>query len=107
MPTIKLRLRELLAQREDRENRRIRLAEIAEATGISVNVLTPMINNQTDRVSLSALAKLCDYLHTRPADLLQYSADEADEDTVDARDIVDRWERRYGADEHPPENPYK
>jgi putative transcriptional regulator len=104
--TIKLRLRELLAQREDRENRRIRLAEIAEATGISVSVLTPMINNQTDRVSLSALAKLCDYLHTRPAELLQYSADDADEDTVDARDIVDRWERKYGADEHPPEDPY-
>lgn len=103
MSTIKLRLRELLAQRESRENRRIRLAEIAQATGISTNTLTPLINNQTDRVSLEALAKLCDYFHCAPTDLLQYSsAEPTDEDAVDVREIVDKWEQHYGADEHPP-----
>lgn len=103
MPTIKLRLRELLAQRESRESRRIRLAEIAQTTGISANTLTPMINNQTDRVSLQALARLCDYFHCMPGDLLQLtSGEEVDEDTVDARDIVNKWDQDYGADEHPP-----
>jgi len=101
MSTIKLRLRELLTERENRENRRIRLAEVAQATGISTSTLTPMINNQSDRVSLQALAKLCDYLHCTPADLLRYSADVDEEDAVDARAIVDRWEQEYGADEHP------
>lgn len=103
MSTIKLRVRELLAQREDRENRRIRLTEIAQITGISVNTLTPMLNNQTDRVSLEALAKLCDYFHCTPAEMLRYSAEETEEDAVDVREIVDKWEKRYGADEHPPQ----
>lgn len=104
MATIKLRLRELLTQRENQLDRRIRLAEVAQATGISVNTLTSMINNQADRVSLQALATLCTYFHCTPGDLFRYSAatDEA-EDLVDARDIVNRWEDQYGADEHPPE----
>jgi putative transcriptional regulator len=101
MATLKLRVRELLAQREERENRRIRLAELAQATGVSVNVLTPMINNQADRVSLQCLGKLCEYFHCTPADLLRYDADATEEDAVDARDIVDRWEQQYGADERP------
>jgi DNA-binding Xre family transcriptional regulator len=103
MATIKLRLRELLTQRENQLDRRIRLSEVAQDTGISVNVLTALINNKTDKVSLQALATLCTYLHCTPGDLLRYSAssDEA-EDLVDARDIVNSWEQQYGADEHPP-----
>lgn len=103
MARIKLRLRELLVQREERESRRIRLSEIAQATGISTNTLTPMINNQTDRVSLDALAKLCDYFKCAPTDLLEYGtgSDENVEDVVDVRDIVNKWEQEYGADEHP------
>jgi DNA-binding Xre family transcriptional regulator len=104
MATIKLRLRELLTKRENQLDRRIRLAEVAQATNISVNTLTAMINNQADRVSLQALAALCDYFHCTPGDLFRYSAksDDAD-DVVDARDIVSSWEEQYGADEHPPQ----
>jgi putative transcriptional regulator len=101
MATIKLRLRELLAQREQQAERRMRLSEIAQATGISTATLTAMINNQTDRVSLQALARLCDYLRCAPADLLLYTTGDADTDVVDAREIVDRWQQDYGADEHP------
>lgn len=104
MATITLRLHELLRQREERENRRIRFNEIAQATGISPNTLTPLFNNQTDRVSLETLAKLCGYFHCTPADLMRYQeqADEG-EDAIDARHIVNKWEQQYGADEHPPE----
>lgn len=104
MATIKLRLRELLTQRENQLDRRIRLAEVAQETGISVNTLTSMINNRADRVSLQALASLCTYFHCTPGDLFRYSpaTDEA-EDLVDARDIVDRWHREYGVDENPPQ----
>lgn len=103
MATIKLRVQELLRQREDRENRRIRLAELAQATGIAEDDLQALINNQTDTVSLKALARLCDYFLCTPRELLRYSADEAAADVVDAREIVNRWEQQYGADEHPPE----
>ena len=104
MATIKLRLRELLTQRENQLDRRLRLSEVAQETGISVNTLTSMINNQADRVSLQALASLCTYFHCTPGDLFRYSptTDDAD-DLVDARDIVDRWHKEYGSDEHPPQ----
>jgi len=101
MATVTLLLRELLSERENRENRRIRLAEIARATGLSTNALQSMINNETDRVSLSALGRLCDYFRVTPAELLRLQPDAADEDTIDARDIVEHWDRQYGDDEHP------
>lgn len=104
MSTIKLRLRELLAQREERENRRIRLAEITQTTGIATSTLTALINDQPDKISLQAVAKLCDYFHCSPGDLFHYTAGEAvAEDTLDAREIVDKWHRHYGSDEYPPE----
>lgn len=104
MATIKLRLRELLTQRENQLDRRIRLNEVSQATGISVNTLTALVNNQADRVSLQALATLCDYFHCTPGDLFRYSATTEDsDDVVDARDIVSSWQQQYGADEHPPE----
>ncbi|HEX6288873.1 MAG TPA: helix-turn-helix transcriptional regulator [Herpetosiphonaceae bacterium] len=103
MATMRLRLRELLTQRENQLDRRIRLNEVAQETGISANTLTAMINNQSDRVSLQALAKLCEYFHCTPGELFRYSAEpEGIADVIDARDIVRSWEQQYGADEHPP-----
>ena len=102
MATIKLRLGELLAQRQARENRQITLDEIAEATGVSTDTLTAMVNNETDQVSLQALAELCECLSCAPADLLSLTRDETmDDEAVDVRDIVNKWEQHYGADEHP------
>lgn len=101
MASIRLQLRELLTQREEHENRRIRLAEVAQATGISTSSLSAMINNQTDRVSLQALAALCDYFGCTPAELLHYSPTPLEDEVVDVRDIVQQWEEQYGADEYP------
>jgi putative transcriptional regulator len=102
MGTIRLRLREVVAQREARDNRRMPPDEIARETGIDADTIAAMIENRADSVSLDALAKLCDLLSCAPADLLDYSRGEsASEDMVDVRDIVDSWEQQYGADEHP------
>lgn len=101
MATVTLLLRELLSERENRENRRIRLAEISQSTGISTTTLQAMINNETDRVSLSSLGRLCDYFHVTPAELLRLRPDADADDAIDARDIVEQWDRQYGADEHP------
>jgi len=101
MATIRLRLRELLTQREERENRRIRLSEIAQATGLSTQTVSALVNNQTDRVSLKALAALCEYFGCQPSELLQYVPTPLEDEVVDVRDVVQNWEQRYGADEYP------
>ncbi len=101
MATIRLQLRELLTRREEQENRRIRLAEIAQATGLSTQTLSALINNQTDRVSLKALATLCEYFGCTPAELLHYAPTPLEDEVVDVRDVVQSWEERYGADEYP------
>jgi putative transcriptional regulator len=102
MGTIRLRLREVIAQREARDNRRMPHDEIARETGVDAETIAAMMENRASDVSLDALARLCDHLTCAPADLLDYSRGEAaSEDMVDVRDIVDSWEQQYGADEHP------
>ncbi len=102
MGTIRLRLREVIAQREARDNRRIAADDLARETGIDAETIAAMIDNRASSVALDVLATLCDHLHCVPADLLEYSRDEAmAEDAVDVREIVDSWEQQYGADEHP------
>lgn len=102
MSTIKLRVRELLAEREARDQRRWHMADLAAATDTPAETLALLLNNQADVIELTTLATLCDFFHCTPADLLRYTADAPGEDVIDARDIVDKWHREYGADEHPP-----
>jgi putative transcriptional regulator len=101
METIRLRIRELLAEREAHEKRRIRLGEIAKATGIATSTLSGLINGRSDRLSLKTLGALCRYFRCVPGSLFEYKAAGEGPLEVDARDIVDRWEREYGSDEFP------
>lgn len=109
MGTMSLRIRELLAERGERMGRPVQLAEVAQATGIPVPALTDMYHNRAGHVSLQWLAALCDYFGCVPADLLRYepslersvNQDEEPPLAVDAREIVERWERDYGQDERP------
>ena len=105
MGQIVIRVNEMLKGRELREGRRIPLAEIAEATGISVETLSELIRNRAGMISLPALASLCAYFSCRVGDLIRYDAGPSavDQDEIESRDIVARWESRYGADEHLPE----
>ena len=105
MGQINLQVNERIKERELREGRRLTIAEVARDTGISPATLAALINNRADRISLSVLARLCEYFQCTPGDLLHYDADPLalDEDEVESRDIVARWELMYGADEHPPE----
>jgi putative transcriptional regulator len=105
MGQIVIRVNEMLKGRELREGRRIPLAEIAEATGISVETISELLRNRAGMISLPALATLCAYFSCKVGDLIHYDADPTtvDMDEIESRDIVARWESRYGADEHLPE----
>lgn len=104
MGEITLRVNDLLKGRELREGRRLALADVARDSGIELETLAELLAAQTDSVSLPVLAKLCTYFDCRPDNVLHYDADpEAlDEDELESRDIVARWEHVYGVDEHPP-----
>lgn len=101
MGTIRLRLREMIAHYGAHTNQRLTLEEVAQATGIERTTLAALADNQAEWLALDDLARLCDYLHCVPADLLEYRRADAEAETLDAREIVSQWEAAYGADEHP------
>ena len=105
MGQIYVRVNELIKARELAEGRRLALTEVADATGISPEVLAGLATKRARDISLEALAALCNYFQCMVGDVLFYDADPTvlDEDELESRDIVARWERIYGADEHPPD----
>ena len=53
--------------------RRLRLDEVSEATGISVSRLRRMESGGIKEINLGALNALCELLDCQPADLLEYT----------------------------------
>ena len=106
MGRINIRINELMVEREAREDRSISLAEVSREAGVAPDMLQALASNQVSHISLSNLARLCGYFQCTTSDLLAYEAEPIPlgEDEVESRDIVARWERTYGADEHPPEH---
>ncbi|MHC5061030.1 MAG: helix-turn-helix domain-containing protein [Planctomycetota bacterium] len=51
---------------------RMKLKELAEATGIAVNNLSVLKTNKARAVRFSTLEKLCKALNCAPGDLLEY-----------------------------------
>ena len=70
---IKSRLAVVLAERE------MRLGELEEKTGISLNNLSILKTGKAKAVRFSTLNEVCRALHCQPGDLLQYVPDEGDE----------------------------
>ena len=105
MGQVSLRVDELIMARELRDGRPLPPDEVARASGVPESTLTAMLSNQVDQVALSDLARLCDYFHCTPGELLHLDQepDTIEEDEVESRDIVEHWERTYGADERVPD----
>ena len=101
MSTIRLRLRELIAEREAAQGRQLPLEEIARETGIVRQTLEELVHDGAEVLRLRDLAQLCDYLDVKPGMLFDYSSAGQGPLELDARDIVKRWEVEYGSDEHP------
>jgi putative transcriptional regulator len=71
--TIKSRLAVILAERE------MKLSELEEKTGISLNNLSILKTGKAKAVRFSTLNEVCKALNCQPGDLLQYIPDNQDE----------------------------
>lgn len=74
---IRFRLKELMAEREFRENRVITLAEVAEATGIHRVTLSKIANNRGYHTGTDILDRLCAYFGCQVGDLVVHLPDGA------------------------------
>jgi putative transcriptional regulator len=57
-------------------DKRMKLTEVAEKTGIAVNNLSILKTNKARAIRFSTLNALCKALDCTPADLIEYVADE-------------------------------
>jgi putative transcriptional regulator len=57
-------------------DRRMKLTELAEATGIALNNLSVLKTNKARAIRFSTLNSLCKALKCTPGDLLEYIPDE-------------------------------
>lgn len=60
------RLKMLLSERE------LTISQVAKDTGLSRTTLTYMVQNNSKGIQLATLNQLCQYLHVRPEDFLEY-----------------------------------
>jgi putative transcriptional regulator len=72
---LRYKLKELIAEKEFRERRRVTVQELAEATGITRNTLSKMLNQHGASVRSENLGRLCAYFHCRIEDLVEYIRD--------------------------------
>lgn len=59
-------------------DRRMKLKDLADATGLAVNNLSILKTNKARAVRFSTLNSLCKVLNCSPGDLLEYVPDEAE-----------------------------
>lgn len=57
-------------------DRRMKLKELAEATGLAVNNLSILKTNKARAIRFSTLNSLCKALNCTPGDLIEYVPDE-------------------------------
>jgi putative transcriptional regulator len=58
-------------------DRRMKLKDLAEATGLAVNNLSILKTNKARAIRLSTLNSLCEVLNCTPGDLIQYIRDKS------------------------------
>ncbi len=57
-------------------DRRMKLKDLAEATGLAVNNLSILKTNKARAIRFSTLNQLCEALNCTPGDLIEYIPDE-------------------------------
>lgn len=68
--TIKNRFLILLAQKEQREGRRIRNKEIAKELGVTEHTVARWMKNEVGKIDIPVLVAFCDYFNCDVGDLL-------------------------------------
>lgn len=77
---LRFRLRELIADLQFREDRRVTLDEIAESTGIHRTTLSKIQNVKGYNTTTDVLNKLCDFFDCQIGDLVQRVSDDGGTD---------------------------
>lgn len=73
---LRFRLKELLAEKEYRENRVVTLIEVAEATGIHRMTLSKIANKRGYNPTADVLDRLCNYFGCRIEQLVEHIPDQ-------------------------------
>lgn len=73
---LRFKIKELIAEKEFAEGRRIAIAEVAEEAGIHRVTLSKMINRRGLSTSTDHIDKLCRYFGCQVSDLVEYIPDE-------------------------------
>lgn len=73
---LRFKIKQLIEQKEFRENRRITLLELAEATGINRMTLSKIINHRGYSTVTENLDKLCAYFQCEIQDLVEYVSED-------------------------------
>lgn len=74
---LRFRLRRLIEEFEFREQRRLTMTEIGEATGIVRTTLSRMVGPRPFNTTTDNLEKLCRFFGCQVSDLVEYVPDEA------------------------------
>lgn len=72
---LRYKLKERIADKEFRERRRVTIQEIAQATGITRNTLSKLLNQHGASVRSENLDRLCAYFGCRIEELVEYMPD--------------------------------
>ena len=69
---LRYKLKELIAEKEFQEARRVTVLEISEATGIARNTLSKMLNQPGASVRSEYLDRLCTYFGCKIEELVEH-----------------------------------
>ena len=69
---LRYKLKELIAEKEFQESRRVTVLEISEATGIARNTLSKMLNQPGASVRSEYLDRLCSYFGCKIEELVEH-----------------------------------
>lgn len=72
---LRFKLKELIAEKEFQEGRRVTIAEISEDTGIARNTLSRILNQPGWSTRTEYLDRLCAYFDCRIEELVEYIPD--------------------------------
>ena len=72
---IRIKIKQLLDDKNFQERRRITLAEVSEETGISRATITRIANVPGYNANIEAIDALCKYFECQPGDLLEWLPD--------------------------------
>ncbi|MDZ7790337.1 MAG: helix-turn-helix transcriptional regulator [Xanthomonadales bacterium] len=74
---LRIKLKELIAEKEFQESRHVTIREISEATGIARNTLSKILNQPGASIRSEYLDRLCSYFNCRIEQLVEHVPDDS------------------------------